>query len=318
MESIEKNAEIRDAASEAAEAFMDKARGGTVSAKEIKKYIDEMVEQCSPDAISAVACLKQSDQTYAHCVDVCAIYSSVYAKITERKGGKFLFRDHKEMAFAGFVHDLGKASVPKHILESRLSFAPGSAEINALRSHPEQGMKLLKEMDQPDYILNMCYCHHVKTNPDTASSYPRISGSVTILRETRLLSIVDIYQALIGKRPYKNSWAPPAAIRYLDALAGPEQDSDVWRDFRQAIGEYPVGSLVELNDGSVAFVMSVPQDDLTKPQVVVVQNGSGEFTKRHVLLDLETERDAAIVKEIDAQVHFGNEAMQVFQNIRLH
>ena len=318
VESIEKNAKIREQATKAIEEFIDKARNGIVNEKEIKEFVDNMVEQSSPDAMSVITALKQSDQTYAHCVDVSAIYSSVYEKITSLKKEKSIFKDKKELAFAGFVHDLGKANIPKEILESHLNFALDSPEMDVLRSHPVHGAKLLKEIHQPDYILNMTYYHHLKVDPDISSSYPANSENVPILRETRLLSIVDVYQALIGKRPYKKSWPPPSAIRYLDSLAGPEYDLDVWKDFRRVMGEYPIGSLVELSDGSVAYVMSIPEDDLTKPQVVVVQNSAGKFLKRHALLDLSVEQDISIVKDIDAQVHFDDEAMQVFQNIRLN
>jgi hypothetical protein len=126
-----------------------------------------------------------------------------------------------------------------------------------------------------------------------------------------------VYQALVGKRKYKKSWNPPAAMRYLDALAGVEFDMAVWDDFLQVMGLYPKGSLVELNNSAIAFVMSVSEADPERPKVVVVRNAAGEDLSHHSLLDLMDEKSIEITKDLDVMEVFGKDAIEVFTSLEI-
>ncbi len=135
--------------------------------------------------------------------------------------------------------------------------------------------------------------------------------------ETQLLAIVDIYQALVGRRRYKKSWAAPAAMRYIDQLSGVEYPQDVWNDFYQAMGHFPIGSIVQLNDGSQAFVTNVPEKDLSKPQVVIVKNAKGEKLTHQTFADLQVEKDLSIKKELSNHNEFGEDPLDIFTNLRI-
>jgi len=137
--------------------------------------------------------------------------------------------------------------------------------------------------------------------------------------ETRLLSIVDVYQALVGRRKYKRSWSAPATMRYLDALAGVEYDQEAWEDFLYTQGIYPQGSLVELNDGSQGFVVGVPGigEDLERPSVAIVRSSAGEDLSHHDLLNLTEEQNMSIIRDLDYTEVFGEEALERFVSIEL-
>lgn len=307
----------RDEASEAVKEMMDNARKGKVNVEDVKNYVNKIVETSSTEAMKAIASLRSSDQTYAHCTDAGAIYESSYYEIKRRKNEAGIFEDSKMALFAGFMHDFGKAKVPKDVLESNVRFARESREMKLLQSHPMFGAELLANMKVPDYIVNVAHYHHVKMDTSLNSSYPQGTNYDDVLMETRLASIVDVYQALIGKRSYKKSWPPAATMRYLDALVGVEFDPDVWDDFMQVMGRYPISSLVQLNDDSLAFVINVPEEDLDRPCVVVVQNADGTEVTHHTLIDLREEQDVSIVKDLDHYEIFGDRALEVFTNIKL-
>ncbi len=137
-----------------------------------------------------------------------------------------------------------------------------------------------------------------------------------VIYETRLLSIIDVYQALVGKRSYKKSWTPPAAVRYIDALAGVEYDLEAWEDFLSIMGKYPIGSLVELSDNTSAFVVTVPEQDFKSPCVVRVLDENGQEISEHRLIDLRTE-SVTIVKELDCTDVFGAKGLEVFSGIQI-
>ena len=174
---------------------------------------------------------------------------------------------------------------------------------------------MLQEMEMPEIFANMAHYHHVRLDNTMSSSYPIGMDYEDLPLETRLLTLVDIYQALVAGRSYKKSWTPPAALRYLDAIAGVEYDLDLWNLFFNIMGHYPRGSLVKLNDGSLAFVIGTPKEVPVRPQVAVVRNADGEEITHHSLLDLQDEQDISIAKDVDANSEFGDKALEVFLSI---
>ncbi len=317
IQTVNKNIKTGKEASKAVENIMDNARRGKVGIDDVKNYVDNITANSSSEAISAIISLKQSDQTYDHCVDVGVIFQTNYFKIVERKGERGIFQTKNQAMLGAFMHDFGKSKIPKDILDSTARFDRDSREMKMMQSHPKYGAELLSGMNMPESIVNMSYYHHVKLDTKINSCYPRNIDFSKVIYETRLLGLIDIYQALVGRRKYKKSWNPPAAIRYLDALAGVEYDLDVWDEFVQTIGYYPLGSLVELNDKTIGFVVNVPEKDLEKPQVAIVRNANGEDLVHHDLIDLEDEEDISIERDLDVRETFGAKALKIFASINV-
>ncbi|MBU3916218.1 hypothetical protein KKA14_11855, partial [bacterium] len=66
---LKDNLETRKKASKAVENIMDNARSGRIDYSEIETYVNEIAKHSSAEAMSAIMSLKESDQTYDHCVD---------------------------------------------------------------------------------------------------------------------------------------------------------------------------------------------------------------------------------------------------------
>jgi cyclic di-GMP phosphodiesterase len=317
IQKVKESVEVRDKASQAVEDLMDSSRNGDTSTSEILGFVDSIVTSSSADAITAISSLKESDQTYAHCIDVGAIFQVVYLKTVEKLKVKNVFKDEQEILLSSFLHDFGKAKVPKEILDSTVRFERDSKEMQLMQGHPVFGAEMLTAMNMPRHIVDMAHYHHVKLDTTMASSYPDGVIFEDISLEARMIAIIDIYQALVGKRSYKKSWAPPAAIRFIDSLAGVEYDLDIWNEFMQIMGKYPKGSAVELSEGSQGFVINVPETDLNRPQVVVVRNAQGEDLEHHELVDLEVDQDIKIVKELDSYETFGDNVIEFFTSLQV-
>lgn len=318
VEKIEQAAPVREEAKQAVEDMLDNARSGKISTEQVQAYVDNICDGETTEALSAMTSLKQSDQTYAHCVDVAAIFQQSYLEELRITGRKSVFESEKELMLAGFMHDFGKSKVPKDILDSTQRFDRESKEMHLLQSHPVFGAELLTHMGLPDHVVNMAHYHHVKMDSGMKSCYPVVTYD-KVLSETKLLALVDIYQALVGKRSYKKSWTPPETIRYLGTLAGVEYEDETYEMFVNVLGKYPKSSLVELSDGQVGFVMNVPHDKtkLDRPQVAIVKNAAGEQLEHNDLLDLTVEQDIKIVTELDAQDVFGEHALDVFSKLHV-
>ncbi len=319
VEKVESCARQRVEGSEIIENMMDNARRGKINATDIEAYVENVVRSSSAEAMSAIVNLKASDQTYSHCIDVGILFQMIYFRFIENSRQKSAFTTKNQALLGAFLHDFGKSQIPKDLLDSTVRFESGSQEMEMMRAHPVLGAELLRGMDMPDSVVNMSLCHHVKMDESLKNSYPANIPYEKIGFESKLLAIGDIYQALVGKRNYKRSWTPPQAIRYLYALAGIEYDERLWGVFLSMMGEYPVGSLVVLNDDSMGFVMSVPNEgeDLTRPQIAIVRNAFGEDLENHQLIDLHEERDVFIKGDLDAMDVFSNQALKQFSELRV-
>ncbi len=313
---VKESVETHEEASEAVETLLDSARDGAFTTTEIQHYAESITSDSSAEAIAAMSSLKASDQTYAHCVEVAAIYTDIYFKCMAKLGQPTPFNGPQDSLLGGFLHDFGKSKVPKDVLDSTAKFERNSKEMRLLQSHPTFGAQLLSDLGMPKHIVNMAHYHHVKLDPGMKSSYPRVSPN-EVMTETHYLALVDIYQALVGKRKYKKAWTPFETIKYLDALAGVEYPLELFNVFLKVMGKYPKSSLVQLNDGRAGFVMSVPEVDLERPQIAVLKNAEGEMLTHHDFVDLFVERDIQIKQVLDAQVVFGDDALDIFSTINI-
>ncbi len=297
------------------EEVMDNARENKFSYRDIEEQAEELIANNSLETLSAFTSLKQSNQTYTHCIDVGSIFQHVYWRLVEKKRLRSHFTDKKSSLLASFLHDFGKSQIPKEILDSNVKFAPDSKEAKIIRTHPELGAKLLHQFSFSTTAINISHYHHVKYTPTLANSYPFIKDYKEVLYETRLLSIIDIYQALIGKRSYKKSWNPASAIQFIGKLAAIEFDPVVWLDFVSIIGKYPTNSYVELSDGSFGFVTPLPYQETEKPIVIVVENKDNEILKHNPIIDLSIELDISIVNTHDSIGRFKDKTLDVFLNL---
>lgn len=304
-------------ATAALESIMDNTTDATPNFREVQDYVERLSAENTIEAVSAIIALKENDHVYAHCVDVGVIFQQVYFAIMEKKGEKSVFKDKQEAMLAAFLHDIGKARIPKEIITSTKLFKPNSPEIQEIRKHVEYGAQLLSKAGMSEVIVNMAHYHHVKKDETMSSSYPKGVTQADTMFETRLLAIIDTYQALISGRSYKKAWTPSAVIRYLDAIADIEFDLDLWTDFQEVMGYYPIGSLVQLSDDSQAFVINVPKKDLLNPQVAVIIEADGTRSDQHRLIDLAESEALSIKKDLDAVEVFQENAFTIFSNLNI-
>ena len=310
----------RGQASNIVEEMLDNGRTGKFSAKGVEVVVDEIIKQGSSPAMKAIAGLRSSDQTYAHCTDMSVILQECYVDILERTGKAPSEANSRFALVAGFMHDIGKSEVPKGVLESTQRFPPDSKEMIVMRNHTTYGARILSEMGMPQPTINVAAYHHVKKDTTLLNSYPGVDYA-QVLPLTRLASITDVYQALIGKRRYKKNWVPGKAVEYLLSLEGSEFDERMLAYFVKSIGRYPVGSLVKLSTGELGFVLAVaPDEHPDRPYVAVVENAEGKLLSHHTLIDLMLDPALKVEAVVDHYEHFSeseDQAYKIFQSIRV-
>jgi len=123
---------------------------------------------------------------------------------------------------AGLLHDIGKIAVPSDILNR-----PGTLnemEMGIVHTHPHIGYTLLEKVpfDQP--IALAVLQHHERLD---GSGYPDGLHETEILLEAKILTVVDVLEAMVSRRPYRSALGISAAIEELKRLSGVELDADV-------------------------------------------------------------------------------------------
>lgn len=121
--------------------------------------------------------------------------------------------DKNELYTAGFLHDLGKVSVPNAILEY-----PGKLtafEYRVMQMHVEETENLLKNVVN-EKLFNISVRHHEKLN---GTGYPNRLTKKDLTIQERLMTIADILSALVDKRSYKEKLTKDEIIGVFKKLA---------------------------------------------------------------------------------------------------
>lgn len=120
------------------------------------------------------------------------------------------------------VHDLGKIQVPAELLSNprRLS----AIEFELIKTHPQMGYNILKDIDFPWPVAQMVLQHHERLD---GSGYPNGLRGRKILLEARILAVADIVEAIASHRPYRPGLGVQTALDEIVAGRGKQYDADV-------------------------------------------------------------------------------------------
>lgn len=122
----------------------------------------------------------------------------------------------------GYIHDIGKISVPTEIL-----VRPGSLsklEMEIIRYHPTQGFEMINMVDLPQKVAQTIYQHHERCD---GSGYPRGIKGDEILDETHIVIVADVVEAMMSHRPYRPAVGIKAALTEILKNSGKLYNSDV-------------------------------------------------------------------------------------------
>ena len=162
-------------------------------------------------------------QTYQHCLLVTGLAVAFGQHLGASRA------DRQRLSFAGMLHDIGKARIPLAILEK-----PGrldDTELAVMRQHPQFGLDALGTVSGlPPEMLDMVVHHHEMLD---GSGYPHGLKGNEISDLVRIMTISDIFGALIERRSYKPPLSGEAAFQILVDM-GPKLDIDLVRAFRFA------------------------------------------------------------------------------------
>ena len=197
----------------------------------------------------------RDESTGDHLVRVRRLTNAVVNRLHEQ--GKFpddLSEELRSMiGTASILHDVGKVATPDHILLKPGRLTDDEREI--MKEHSRNGEEILERAacltSNENYLsvgAQIAGAHHECYD---GSGYPRGLAGEDIPLAARIVAVVDVFDALVHKRLYKEAWEVDTALDFLRAGSGKQFDPVVVEAFLSVVG--PHDSAWEESDGGDAL-----------------------------------------------------------------
>jgi PAS domain S-box-containing protein len=179
--------------------------------------------------------VKQLETSFMHAVEVATNLSELrdpYTAGHERRVAAIAVAIGEELGLdarrreglrvAGYLHDVGKISVPSEILAKPGRLTP--IELRLAQGHAQAGYDVLKGVDFPWPVAQVALQHHERID---GSGYPEGLVGDAILFEARIVAVADVVEAMSSHRPYRAGLGIDKALAEIEAGAGLRYDRAV-------------------------------------------------------------------------------------------
>jgi HD-GYP domain-containing protein (c-di-GMP phosphodiesterase class II) len=210
---------------------------------------------------------------------------------------ELLLPPHKVMQIitGALLHDIGMFRLPKEILAKRGGLSQD--EIQVMHGHPMYSYRIIiKELGYPDSAGLVALQHHERWD---GQGYPSNISGENIDIGARILSVADAFEAMVSKKPYRNSMVGYEAMKSLMSDNQSRFDPKVLKAFIAIMGIYPIGSIVVLNNGAVARVTEVQAGAPLRPKVQILIDQSGEKDQNRAPINLLAEKNYFISRALN-------------------
>ncbi|MCC7363870.1 MAG: response regulator [Dehalococcoidia bacterium] len=158
-------------------------------------------------------------------------------------------RDVELLRLAAPLHDIGKIGVRDHVLLKPGRLTPEEFEV--MKEHTRIGGEMLAGSDFPVLQLaeQVARTHHEWWD---GNGYTGLAGEAIPLG-SRIVSVADVYDALIHARPYKEAWPVDRALAHMAGAAGTQFDPDVMRAFQAAVAAGEIDEFAPVTPAAVTI-----------------------------------------------------------------
>lgn len=264
--------------------------GGVIHTDNAKETVNECVQSVirHPDALLWMSKMRdENEYTAEHCLNVCILAIAFGRSLGMSE------QDLQHLGLCGLLHDVGKVKVPTEVLDK-----PGpltAKEMRIMMAHTVHGRNLL--MSSPGVYtgaIDVAYSHHERMD---GRGYPRQLPGRGMSRFSRIIAIVDAYDAMTADRCYQEAKTSTDAMKIIYKERGKHFDEFLALKFLQTVGLYPPGSIVELYNGEVGIVIEANQKYRHLPRVILLLDKQKNQRAREEVIDLSLIEKGDISKD---------------------
>jgi len=275
--------------------------GLQIPVSEIRNVVADSMHNLIADetALLALAGIRSYDRYLSeHSLNVCILSMAL---------GRDLGLDPAstlELGISAMLHDVGKVFIPGEVVKK-----PGRLtedEWRLVRRHPAEGARALAGLlGLPALAATIALEHHMWCDN---TGYPKVPAANQPHLLSRLVAIVDSYDALTTERPYRQRWTPQQAIGWMLYEASGHYDQQLMSRFASKAQLHAVGALVRLANGELAVVTGGSYVHPSEPTVRIVVGESVSGGKPPII-DLSTNTDpgleiAAVAQPVEAVLQY--------------
>jgi HD-GYP domain-containing protein (c-di-GMP phosphodiesterase class II) len=184
-----------------------------------------------------------------------------------------------ELGLAALFCDLGTVFLPPELLNR-----PGELtdeEFALIKGHVKKGSDYLREYcDLPTSACAGAMQHHESYD---GTGYPEGLKRKNISLYGRIISIADVYDALVSKRAFRQAMYPGNALEVVQQMSDRKFDPDLIDALEKVIAPYPTGSLVKLKTGESCIVVRNYTYNIRRPKLRIWED---ENSASHDYIDL--------------------------------
>lgn len=226
-----------------------------INIEAIMELSEEVVNivKSNPNILENLNIIKDYDlYTYNHCNDVSFLAVTLGIKLGMSNNQLI------NLAIASLLHDLGKSKISSTILNK-----PGKLtveEMNEMKKHCQFGYRILEKQNIVDSIVLESILFHHENYDGTGYPYG-LKGDI-IPMEASILHICDVYDALISKRSYKESYSLIDSMQIIKDKKETFFNPEIVDVFSKCMAIYTIDDIVEIDNGDAYIIKDYKRDEM--------------------------------------------------------
>jgi HD-GYP domain-containing protein (c-di-GMP phosphodiesterase class II) len=245
------------------------------------------------------------DYLYLHSLNVCLLSINIAA------AAGYSEKQILDIGIGAVLHDVGMLLIPREVFlkKGRLT----KDEWYEVQKHSVLGLHLLERIrNLPESAPYIAYQTHEREN---GQGYPKQRSGRFIHNYSKIVQIADVFESLSSPREYRTAYIPYRAMEILIKMSRKNfLANDYVKAFIMYMSLFPVGSLVELSDHTIAKVVHANELHFTKPIVSVIADTKGNLISREHIYQIDLSKNPAvqIIRAVEANHLPGLDIMHGF------
>lgn len=274
-------AKLAERAVDQVEKLLESARlGHSIEPQDAHEVVSGLVHSVTSNTNAALwltSLKKRNERAAGHCLNV-SILSLAFAQYLGEP-----IDEMQQIGMGALMHDIGLGKVPQFILNKKGPLVDAEREV--VKQHPAEGHRMMTHTKLlPPRALQIIQDHHERID---GSGYPRGLKGNQIDRSTLIVALCDTYDSLTTDQPWRAAVLPQVALTKIHKECSATIGQELVQQFIKCLGIYPIGSLVRLNTGALAVVLSSNEESRLKPMVMLVRDEDGDALLPYKIVNLQ-------------------------------